>query len=74
MRICPPGGEVRRGDLVFVENLPNPDISKLENCWCTALIRREATVLQIKISHRVARVQIWGRCLGVVWRALSTLD
>lgn len=71
---CAPRGEIRPGDLVLVENIAKPNVRELELCWCTALIRREATVLQIKTSHRVARVQIWGRCLGVVWRALSPLD
>lgn len=71
---CASEGEVRRGDLVLVENLPKPNIRELENCWCTALIRRKATVLQLKVSHQAAGVQIWGRCLGVVWRALPGLD
>jgi transcriptional regulator with XRE-family HTH domain len=63
------GREFRKGDLVLVENLPDPSFSDLVGCWCTVGTGEEAVLRCVTRGTR-ARGSIWGRCVALVWREL----
>lgn len=62
-------GEMRDGDLVLVENSPAGETPDLTGCWCAI---RTGNTLKWRLIRDPSqtRGEIWGRCLGIVWREM----
>lgn len=72
---CGRKGEIRDGDLLLVENVLKPSVEELTGRWCIVSISGKTTFRKIKItSSDRTRGDVWGWCVGILWRALAAAD
>jgi hypothetical protein len=64
-------GDIREGDLVVVETLPDQTSVGLSNCWVVVAHDRVTRIRRVGRSADPGS-QVWGWCVGIVWRRLPT--
>lgn len=66
-------GGIRDGDLVVVETLSPQSSLELGGCWCIVVTDNVSRIRQFRKSER-PRGEVWGWCLGIVWRPFPPPD